>query len=146
MGDQQCFYHRPPNMRLVAINWLPRHGQPQYKGNVNKVKGMSLSPTWNARSSAFQLASITSSIRPLASMLQWRFNNHPNGMVRNCLLHWSDRLLLTSINLLKMQWWRIWGWTCGLLAGVLTSIVAIALATCKMETHRIRIFHKIIDH
>ena len=112
-------------------------GNPNMRTMSYRVKGMSLSSTWNARASAFHLVTITSRIRPLASMLQWRFSNHPNGVVCSWLLHSSAKLLLTSINLVTLHWWRIRG---------AASILVIALATCKMEIHRIRISHKIIDH
>ena len=136
----------PPEWDWLQSIDSPLTGNPNIRATSYRVKGMSLSSTWNERLLAFQLASITLSIRPLASMLQWRFNNHPNGVVCSYVLHCSDRLLLASINLLTMQWWQIRGWTSGLHAGVLTLILAIALAACKMEIHRIRIFHKIIDH
>ena len=127
----------PPEWDLFKSIGSPLTGNPNMRAMSYRVKGMSLSPTWNARASAFHLVAITSRIRPLASMLQWRFNNHPNGVVCSWLLDSSAKLLLTSINLLTLHWWRIRD---------ATSILAIALATCKMEIHRIRISHKIIDH
>ena len=63
-------------------------------------------------------------------------------MVLSYFLHWSDRLALTSINLVTMQWWRIQVLGCGLLASVFTSVVVIAFKHAKWKSIEFEYFIK----